>query len=239
MNILNEIQFQKEKNNELHQSHLLREAYSILQGSNAKEDDYYPIYLNNHNISTASTLSKTLDLNRIFSIEDIRFVCIKYNLRFLESKFHKAELPYDVKIKCSAFEIETNKPIVFKIVSDASSFKTKFPKMQHALFADIGDGEYYFINQWGNEYSNYKKWFALPYRNVEILFGVILVISAILTIITPTNFITTKPNIDYFSMIRMAYFFWCIVFLSAIFTYYIVSLRKGLNDTKWDNPSFL
>ena len=239
MNILNEIQLQKEKNNELHQTQLLKQAYSILQGSDIKTDDFYQNYFDYSNTSVQALPSKTLDVNRIFSIEDIRYICIKYNLRFLSTKFYKTELPYDVKIKCSAFEIETNKPITFKIASEAYNFKTNFPKMQHVIFADIGNGEYYFIHQWGKEYPAYKKWLALPYRNVEILFGLIVIISSILTIITPTHFITTKPNIDYFSMIRMAYFFWCIVFLSAIFTYYIVSIRKGLNDTNWDNTSFL
>jgi len=148
-------------------------------------------------------------------------------------------LPYDAHIKLTAFEIEIGVPVSFKILTEVQNFKSTYPHTQQLLFADIGNGEFYFIHKWGNEFSNFRKYAAMPFKSIEFLFAIIVVLSSVLTIITPTNFITTKPNVDYFSMIRLAFFFWCVVALSALFTYYIVAIRKGMNSSEWDSATFM
>ena len=238
MDILKDLKLQRQKNIEFVQNSLLEEAYSILKGdfsTNNKLD------LNTASLNSDSLVisEKKLNSENIYSEKDIKNCCVKYTLRFLNSKIYKSELPYDVYIKRSAFEIEIGKSIDFKILTEASNFTSPYPNTQQLLFADIGNGEYYFICQWGREYSSYRKIASLRYRNIEYLFIYILFLAVVFTIITPTTFITTKPNIDYFSMIRMAYFFWCVVFISSIFTYYVIGIRKGLNNTQWDSASFI
>lgn len=239
MDVLNALYYQKEKNIEFQQNNLLKEAYSILNGDISDVKSSSVDFFSNRNESILTAKQLVLDTNRIFSIKDIKSVCIDFRLRFLDKKYYRAELPYDTHIKLTAFEIEIGVPVSFKVLTEAQNFKSTYPHMQQLLFADLGNGEFYFIHKWGNEYSHYRKYAAMPYKNIEFLFVIILVVSSVLSIITPTNFITTKPNIDYFSMIRLAFFFWCVVALSALFTYYIVAIRKGMNSSEWDNPSFM
>ncbi|MFN8117013.1 MAG: hypothetical protein U0W65_12925 [Bacteroidia bacterium] len=238
MDILRDLKLQRQKNIEFVQNSLLEEAYSILKGDFSTNNK---LGLNTASLNSDSLVisEKKLNSENIYSEKDIKNCCVKYTLRFLNSKIYKSELPYDVYIKRSAFEIEIGKSIDFKILTEASNFTSPYPNTQQLLFADIGNGEYYFICQWGREYSSYRKIASLPYRNIEYLFIYILFLAVVFTIITPTTFITTKPNIDYFSMIRMAYFFWCVVFISSIFTYYVIGIRKGLNNTQWDSASFI
>lgn len=239
MDILNALHSQKDKNIEFQQNNLLKEAYSILKGGISEVKDSSVQFFNSQNESILTAKPLALDSNRIFSIKDIKSVCIDFRLRFLDKKFYRAELPYDAHIKLTAFEIEIGEPVSFKILSEAANFKLTYPHTQQLLFADLGNGEFYFIHKWGNEFNDFRKYTTMPYKNIEFLFAVIFVISSVLTIITPTNFITTKPNMDYFSMIRLAFFFWCVVALSALFTYYIVAIRKGMNSSEWDSPSFM
>lgn len=238
MDVLKDLKSQRQKNIEYVENSLIAEAYSILKGeTNSKDVSFMGLSSNSNNALVSVNLK--LDSNRIFTQKDIKRSCENLGLRFLDFKCYNAELPYDVHIKKNAFEIEMGKEMKFMMLTEASNFCSKFPNTQQLLFAEIGRGEYYFIYQWGREYSKYRKIASLPYRNVEFLFVHIVLISTILTIVTPTTFITTKPNIDYFSMIRMAYFFWCVVFLSSMFAYYVIGIRKGLNNTQWDSASFL
>lgn len=239
MDILNALHSQREKNIEFQQNNLLKEAYSILKGDVSDVKNSSVDFFNQQNESILTAKPLVLDTNRVFSIKDIKSVCIDFRLRFLDMKFYRAELPYDAHIKLTAFEIEIGVPVSFKILTEARNFKSTYPHTQQLLFADLGNGEFYFIHKWGNEFSNLRKYAAMPYKNIEVLFAIILVASSVFTIITPTNFITSKPNIDYFSMIRLAFFFWCIVALSALFMYYIVAIRKGMNSSEWDNSSFM
>ncbi len=239
MDVLNALHHQKEKNIEFQQNNLLKEAYSILKGDVTDVRTSSVNFFSNQNKSILLTKPLVLDINRIFSIKDIKSVCIDFRLRFLDKKYYQAELPYDAHIKLTAFEIEIGVPVSFKILTEVRNFKTTYPHTQQLLFADLGNGEFYFIHKWGNEFSTFRKYAAMPYKNIEFLFVIILIVSSVLTIITPTNFITTKPNIDYFSMIRLAFFFWCVVALSALFTYYIVAIRKGMNSSEWDSTTFM
>lgn len=238
MDLHKELIFLREKNVEFQQNALLSEAYSILKGN---VYDNHSLGFNTSPLKPDSLVISDQKLNpeKIFSERDIKNCCVKFSLRFLNSKIYKAEMPYDAHIKKTAFEIETGQILNFMMLTEASNFTSSYPSTQQLLFADIGNGEYYFIHQWGRELSPYRKIASLPYRNIEYLFLYIVLLSAILTVVTPTTFLTTKPNIDYFSMIRIAYFFWCIVFISAIFTYYVIGIRKGLNNYLWDNSSFL
>ncbi len=234
--IFSELKKEKLKNISLQQNLLLDEVYNIINsGSKSKN------LRSGKNIShTIPSIEKTLLItSRIFSISEIRNVCINNRLRFLNSSYYKSALPYDVHVKCSAFEIETDIQGNFKILTEASNFKAEFPGTQHLIFADLGNGEYYFIAKWGNEYSRFRKFMVLPFRNPEIHLLSIFTISFLLTAITPTRFLTTDPSIAYLSMIRFAFYFWCVIFLAAFSTYYVIGIRKNLNSGEWDNSSFL
>jgi hypothetical protein len=239
MDILTILFSQRQKNIVYFQDNLLKEAYSILQGDSIGNKSSSVNYFDEQNETVLTAKPIALDQNRIFSTLDIKGICIDYRLRFLDLKHYKAQLPYDVHIKATAFEMEAGHQVTFKVLSEAQNFKSTFPFTQQLLFADLGNGEFYFIHKWGNEYPSYRKYTAMPYKSIEALFGLIVMISSFLAIVTPTNFITSKPHIDYFSMIRIAYFFWCIIAFSALFVYYIVAIRKGMNSAEWDNPSMM
>ncbi len=220
---------------------LLTEAYNILNGTENEptiNDEFDDV--SQTNIFNSLTINKVLDLKKIFSITEIRKVCIDYRLRFLDSKNYAAEIPYNVYLKCSAFEIKTGKSINFKILTETNNFKAKYPNSQHLIFADLGNNEFYFLAKWGNPFSNIRKISSYPFKSVETAIASVFIFALLITIITPSSLIVTHHKVEsYFSMIRAAFYFYCVIFLAAVFTYYIVALRKNLNITEWDSNSFI
>ncbi|MDX2173829.1 MAG: hypothetical protein SFY56_11970 [Bacteroidota bacterium] len=240
MDILKQLVLLKEDDIEYQQNNLLNEAYSILNKEFGKNNtNFFVKYLADKNHISSGIITKTLDYRKKFAKHDIKRVCINYRLRFLDSKHYITEIPYEAHIKCSAFEIEFGNPISFKILTETRNFKSRYPKSQHLIFADLGNDLYYYITKWGTPYSNFRKLKALPYRNLELLIISVLILALIITAITPTSILTTDTTVGYFSMVRIAYYFWSVIFLSALFTYYVVGIRKSLNNTEWDSTSFM
>lgn len=235
------LQNHQKGNPEVEQEKLLLETYNILNGTHIKatiKEDFD--YENESNVDRELTITKVLDAKRIFTIHEIRKVSIDYHLRFLDSKNYVAEMPYNVHLKCSAFELRTGKPVAFKILTEANNFKAQYPSTQHLIFADLGNNEFYFIMKWGNPFSTYRKITSYPFRNFDSVLVSVFVSALLITIITPGSLIITHGKAeDYFSMARAAFFFYCVIFFAAVYTYYVVALRKNLNTTEWDSSSFI
>ncbi len=228
-------------NTELQQEKLLIEAYNILNGTNIKSSIRENFdYSDESNVSRDLTITKVLDSKRIFSINEIKKVSIDYHLRFLDSKNYIAEIPHEVYLKCSAFELRTGTPVDFKILTEANNFRTKYPNTQHLIFADLGNNEFYFIMKWGNPFSNLRKLTSYPFKSFETVFISVLLTALFVTLIIPSSLIITHDKIEnYISMARAAFYFYCVIFFAAVYTYYIVALRKNLNTTEWDSASFV
>ena len=201
------LQNHQKGNTEVEQEKLLLEAYNILNGTNIKStirEDFD--YSSESNILNELTITKVLDSKRIFSINEIRKVSINYHLRFLDSKNYIAEIPYNVHLKCSAFELRTGKPVGFKILTEAHNFKAKYPNTQHLIFADLGNNEFYFIMKWGNPFSTYRKITSYPFKSFEAVLVSVLISALLITMITPSRLIITHGKAeDYFSMARAAF----------------------------------
>ena len=241
IDIHNVLQNYKEGDTELQQKKILLEAYNII---NLKKNKFTTNeefdHQNEINVLNELKITKELDSKRIFSITEIRKVCIDYHLRFLDRKNYVAEIPYNVHLKCSAFELRSEKTINFKVLTEANNFKAKYPNTQHLIFADLGNNEFYFIMKWGNPFSHLRKITSYPFKNVETVILCIFSFALLIAIITPSALIITHDKAEnYFSMVRAAFYFYCVIFLAAVFTYYLVALRKNLNTTEWDNESFM
>ena len=235
------LQNHQKANTQAEQDKLLLEAYNVLNGTkkNAAINEEFDFAEEATSLNKL-TITKALDSKRIFSISEIRKVSIDYHLRFLDSKNYVAEIPYNVHLKCSAFELRTGTKVDFKILTEANNFKAMYPNSQHLIFADLGNNEFYFIMKWGNPFSTLRKITSYPFKNAESVIVSVFTLALIITIVTPSSLILTHGKAaEYFSMVRAAFYFYCVIFLAAVFTYYIVALRKNLNTSEWDSDSFI
>ncbi len=178
-----------------------------------------------------------LEKNRIFSVDDIKTICVNYRLRFLHSKYFKMEeLPYDAVIAVKNLEKHLGQEVNhLKIMGAAKFFKLEDRNKDPLLFARIDDENYYLIHKWGKDLEWYKKILAYPFRSVLSLFVSMAVIGLPLVFITPLFFFHTAKEVQYYQMLYLAafvvYTFFVLVF--GGFTFY-----KKFSKICWNSPYF-
>ncbi|RYG29298.1 MAG: hypothetical protein EOO01_38420, partial [Chitinophagaceae bacterium] len=106
-----------------------------------------------------------LDQERIFHLDQIREICIRYRLRFLESSRFSDGIPPEAVSKVQELEREHGCDISgFRIVAPASAFKLMNVN-DPLLFAPVSNGYYYLVHQWGKDLSIWRKYRNWPIRN--------------------------------------------------------------------------
>lgn len=178
-----------------------------------------------------------LDKNKIFSLDDIKSVCIKYRLRFLDSKyFRMEELPYDAVQAIKNLEKETGKEVAhIKMAASAKFFKLEDRNKDPLLFAQIDDTNFYLIHKWGNDFRWYKKWLCYPLRSIWTLVLSMSVIGIPLSFIIPALWFHNPADVQFYQTLYLAGFTIYIVFTIVFggFSFY-----KNFSKVAWNSPYF-
>lgn len=178
-----------------------------------------------------------LDKNRIFSIDDIKAVCIAYRLRFLDTKYFKMEeLPYDAITAIKELEKKVGTEIkATKIAAPSSFFKLQDRHKDPMLFARIDENNYYLIHKWGNDIAWYKKWLVYPLRSIYSFLICFSAIGVILAASVPHIFWHTQYDIIYYSRLFLSIVVVYVIFAAVFvgFTFY-----KHFSRVCWRSPYF-
>lgn len=172
-----------------------------------------------------------LESDRIYSLSQIRSVCIDYRLRFLDLKYFKANIPQEAFDAISQLEKEHKTQLDgFKIMAPSSLFrlnKTDDP----LLFIPLGNDHYYLVHQWGKDLHPLRRLLMWPFKNLWNLLFVLLAVSGVLTALTPMSLFTTTSNSTVFWML----FFFMFKSVIAVVMFYGVALGKNFNPVIWNS----
>jgi hypothetical protein len=150
------------------QTELFNEVKSLLAEAAENEKDIFN-RLKKNRPGTGINIS-SVDSENIFSIEDIRHICIQYRLRFLDSGHFKSEYPYDAVAEIAAFEKKYDVKIQsFHIVAPAEAFDLENINKDPLLFAQLNDRMFYLIHQWGHDMKWYRRLISWPVQNFRNL----------------------------------------------------------------------
>jgi hypothetical protein len=178
-----------------------------------------------------------LDKNRIFSLDDIKAVCIIYRLRFLSTEhFRMEKLPYDAVMAIKQLEKEVGSEIKSThIAAPENYFKLQDRNKDPMLFAKIDDNNYYLIHKWGKDIAWYKKILVYPIRSIMSLFISMLAIGLPICLFIPYIFWHTQEQISYYQQFMLAALFIYIAFTIVFggFTFY-----KRFSKVCWNSPYF-
>ena len=236
INIHNELAKAKQKHQEIQRS-LLRQAEDAIK-KGQKVDEYIMKRLQaapkpgvwNVNLDK-------LDKNRIFSLDDIKAVCVIYRLRFLDSKyFRMEELPYDALTAVKQLEQLVGAEIKnTKIAAPSKFFKLEDSNKDPMLFAQIDDSNFYLIHKWGSDLSWYKKWLVYPLRSIGTLFITMIGIGLPLAIFLPYVFWHNAEDIVYFQRLFLS-----VVTIYTLFTMVFggFTFYKKFSRVCWNSPYF-
>lgn len=129
-----------------------------------------------------------MESGEIFSIEEIKAICIRFRLRFLESNFFKSQYPYEAIQKIKSLEAKLGEEIKsFHIIAPEKAFELENINKDPLLFAAAGNGKYYLIHQWGTDLAWYKRFLSWPLQNFKTFFIFLWLACAAFAFLLPTS----------------------------------------------------
>ncbi|MGB0167330.1 MAG: hypothetical protein ACPF8V_10810, partial [Luteibaculum sp.] len=154
-------------------------AKSALQSASETDSEI------NQSIKKASGLmeidASNLEEDKLYQIQDIKQVAIKYRLRFLPIKLFKQDLPRNVFLKLKHLKEEHHfiEDSLY-VLAPGKMFNLENVNQDPLLFAQTNTGQYYFIAKWGDDLNALRMLSSLPFRSMETLIGSAIVLGFIL-----------------------------------------------------------
>jgi hypothetical protein len=181
--------------------------------------------------SVNKLLVDKLETDKIYHISQIKNICIRYRLRFLDSKYYKLEIPSEANIKIKKLErLHHTSLHSFKIMATAEALRLKNYD-DPLLFIPIGNDYFYLIHKWGNDLNRFRKLMVLPYKNLEYLTVFIFLLSVFTTFTLPyKNFGEVSYN-----TVKLVTFLFIFKMYCAIFIYYFFWKGKQFSESNWND----
>lgn len=244
--MLKKINLQTEllKERERIQQQLLNGAKELLKQENLLEQKIIQSY-KAKNSNTLPDSDNITDKDNLFSIEEIKRICIRYRLRFLDAELFKGEIPYNATQKIKQLNKKYATELSgFKIMAPSRLFKLRDADADPMLFIPTADGKFYLIHKWGTDLAWYKKIIFLPARSFENLVVFLILLSVLVCLITPTNLIVpASPVADnsmfgYWGFHRLGYFFHFLILALAFTTFIWFSFNRNFSSSEWNKKTF-
>ena len=170
-----------------------------------------------------------LNPQNIYSLEQIKKICVKYRLRFLDSKAFIGEIPAEAILKVKALEKELGHPIDgFKIVAPKKLFQLEDKDSDPLLFLQLSDNKFYFIHKWGGELNKFRSLLAAPLRSFMSLFWTLMGVAFLFALAIPTT------SIDVFMFLFVHSF----IAICGITCMIIFMIRENFSDVEWNSKFF-
>lgn len=187
--------------------------------------------------SSELLIPKNLEEDRIFSLGEIKKLCLKYRLRFLSTKYFKKDYPQEALAKIKETEALTGQRIeAFAILAPASMFKLEDANKDPLLFAPLSDGRFYLIHKWGGDLNGWRKTLAWPAKTLLNLLITITVLSVFFAAIIPTEWILSGGS--YFNFYRFGFVGFNMIFLTGIVSYFWLALNQKFSVEAWNSNTF-
>lgn len=138
---------------------------------------------------------------RVYTIEQIKDLCVDYNLRFLPSAYFTGSFDVEVAGKISEFSKRTNTPIEdytlrnsFYVMAPEEMFMLKDEKyiskkeLDPAIFYKIDNQHYRLVHKWGDDFTifrllmgfRFRSWWHHQWFNTVMLLPIFALITALL-----------------------------------------------------------
>jgi hypothetical protein len=232
------IQLEDELNKELGTEELLLEEVSgLFENSALKEAD-----IMKRLTETGSDLVNMDDLSseeksKIFSLQQIKPVCVKYRLRFLDSKHFKAEFPYEAVLKIKAFEDRHKVRIQnFKIIAPDNVFKLEDINQDPLLFAQLGNNKFLLLHQWGKDLAWYRALKYYPVRNIYTYFNTMVALAILVALSIPFSWMNIEKEVELQMRFWLSLHFFIALFFFVLFLG--STGKKTFSEDNWSSKYF-
>ena len=203
-----------------------------LKGQSSENTDFLTETFNDLDIKIQNDFDfDHLETHKIYHLEQIRDVCIRFRLRFLDLKYFKNKLPESALEAVNSIEAKHNTVLTdFKIMAPSVLFRLE-RKDDPLLFVPIGNGYYYLIHKWGNDLHPMRSILMWPFKNIWNLLITLLGVSWIATEMTPMGLFTKTPDTTSYWML----FFFMFKAIASVVLFYGFALGKNFNPAIWNS----
>ncbi len=216
---------------------LLEEVAQLFENSALKEEDILNrLTEKGSNFLSVDQLSEE-EKNRVFSLEEIKTVCVKYRLRFLDSKHFQSAFPYEAISKIKETEKSYNTRFHnFKIIAPDKVFHLQDINQDPLLFAQLSNNKFLLIHQWGKDLAWYRALKYYPVRNIYSYFYSIIVLAVIFASAIPFEWMKVGKEFE------LGMRFWLSIhFFIALFSFLLFlgsTGKKTFSDDNWNSKYF-
>tara|TARA_R110000868_G_scaffold73899_6_gene213858 strand:- start:798 stop:1490 length:693 start_codon:yes stop_codon:yes gene_type:complete len=221
VNLLEELHKEREK---LAKKEVIQEVNEILNQASAKDLE---ILEKLENGSGNLVIPKErLNADAIFDINEIKNLCLKYRLRFLDSSLFKGEIPYEGISKIKSLENELDCSLTnFKVLAPKELFHLTDKDSDPILFLKLSETKFYFIHKWGGEINRFRALLAYPMRSFSTMFSFLLGVAFIFSWLIPT------PNQTVFLFLFVHSF----IGICGIACMVVMGMRENFSNVEWDS----
>ncbi len=179
-----------------------------------------------------------LDQTRIFSLDQIKDLCLTYRLKFVDAHRYNNDIPKETILKIKNEEKDLNAKFKgLKIIAPKKTLQLGDCDGDPLLFASLANGTYYLLDKWGNDLNAWRKILAWPVKNIENWLKFVLAFTVLLTLITPSSWISTNPN--GINWMEIAYYgIYLFVSFNIIALFAGLSFHQNFSEYEWDKNSF-
>lgn len=229
-----EQQLLKVRNKSTTEEHIINEVKLILAETDAIDESIQQ-ELQEGNSSDYNNLDfDLLETDRIFHLDDIYKICVNYRLRFLDSRFFKAQIPYEALMQINKME-KSHKTTLkgFKIIAPSRLFKLENAD-DPLLLAPIGNDYYYLIHKWGNDLHPFRKLIMWPFKTLENFVVLLLATSFLTALLIPEGLFTPQQSTTQFFMI----FFFIFKWFAGLSIFYGFKMGKNFSTEIWNSKFY-
>ena len=179
-----------------------------------------------------SEQAQNLDLGKlktenIFHLNEIKSLCTKYRLRFLDSRLFKGEIPYEALSKVKALQKDHEQEIEsFKMVAPAPMFNLENKDKDPLLMIPLGNNHYYLVHKWGKDLHPLRALMVFPFRSFKTLLFTVAALAALVVSLFPDSMLM-GPYDQHSWNIRVIFFFYLFLAFSGLTALYGFSRMKN------------
>ena len=218
---------------EFEQSAVVREVEALLREESSQELLIHSrIFNGSDSVSRDFGWIQKLDGQRRFDTAAIEQICTKFRLRFLESTLFKGEIPAEAIRETKRIEAMTGVNFnAFKIVAPEERFNLKDSTKDPILLAELPNGQYYFIFQWGDDMKWYQHILRYPFRHIGALAASSSMLGLLIAFLVPSQFEASQAEFFYrFFMFSLST---CLAMTLAIIT--AIMYSKDFSENVWNS----
>lgn len=181
-----------------------------------------------------------LNAEDIYTLEDIQKICIRYRLRFLETKYFKPQFPYDALVKIKALERSNETKIErFRIIAPREAFSLEDANKDPLLFAELADGRYYLLHKWGKDLAWHRRILTWPLQSLGTFFTTLVIFCAILAFALPKEMLVrSKDMYEHIFQVRMMFMMHIIIGLFFFLVFLGMTFHKTFSSMNWNSKYF-